>query len=146
MLRRVAVVRTDVSEELSSSFIRVTRIGELGTTIAVTSNRRTDLVFFRSVRRLLVTARVVLTSQILVTLMKEGLSSSETSVLQEPHGVTLQSTPFFIVNAEKTSNITYPRLLHTEIREKVPPPKTPKTGHMHGGAVSTSRRTHGSRG
>jgi hypothetical protein len=40
MLRHVAVVRTDVSEELSASFIRVTRIGELGTTLAVTSNRR----------------------------------------------------------------------------------------------------------
>jgi hypothetical protein len=40
MLRRVALVRTDVSEEISASFIRVTRIGELGTTIAVTSNRR----------------------------------------------------------------------------------------------------------
>jgi hypothetical protein len=37
MLRRVALVRTDVSEELSASFIRVTRIGELGTTLAVTS-------------------------------------------------------------------------------------------------------------
>jgi hypothetical protein len=36
MLRRVALVRTDVSEELSASFIRVTRIGELGTTLAVT--------------------------------------------------------------------------------------------------------------
>jgi hypothetical protein len=34
-------VRTDVSEELSASFISVTRIGELGTTLAVTSNRRT---------------------------------------------------------------------------------------------------------
>jgi hypothetical protein len=31
MLRRVALVRTDVSEELSAPFIRVTRIGELGT-------------------------------------------------------------------------------------------------------------------
>jgi hypothetical protein len=31
MLRRVALVRTDVSEELRASFIRVTRIGELGT-------------------------------------------------------------------------------------------------------------------
>jgi hypothetical protein len=41
MLRRVALVRTDVSEELSTSFIRVTSIGELGTTLAVTSNRRT---------------------------------------------------------------------------------------------------------
>jgi hypothetical protein len=37
MLRRVALVRTDVSEELSASFIRVTRIGELGTTLAATS-------------------------------------------------------------------------------------------------------------
>jgi hypothetical protein len=40
MLRRVALVRTDFSEELSASFIRVTRIGELGTTLALTSNRR----------------------------------------------------------------------------------------------------------
>jgi hypothetical protein len=40
MLRRVALVRTDVSEELSASFIRVRRIGELGTTLVVTSNRR----------------------------------------------------------------------------------------------------------
>jgi hypothetical protein len=41
MLRCVALVRTDVLEELSASFIRVTRIGELGTTLAVTSYRRT---------------------------------------------------------------------------------------------------------
>jgi hypothetical protein len=40
MLRRVDLVRTDVSEVLSVSFIRVTRIGELRTTLAVTSNRR----------------------------------------------------------------------------------------------------------
>jgi hypothetical protein len=40
MLRRVAVVRNDVSEEFSAS-IRVTRIGELGTTLAVTNNGRT---------------------------------------------------------------------------------------------------------
>jgi hypothetical protein len=31
MLRRVALVRTGVSDELSASLIRVTRIGELGT-------------------------------------------------------------------------------------------------------------------
>jgi hypothetical protein len=80
MLRRVALVRTDVSEEPSASFIKVTRIGELGTTLAVTSNRRT-LVFLRSMRRLLVTASVVPSSPILVTLMKEVLSSSETLVL-----------------------------------------------------------------
>jgi hypothetical protein len=58
MLRHVAFVRTDVSDELSASTIKVTRIGELGTTLAVTLNR-----------------------PILVTLMKEALTSSKTSVL-----------------------------------------------------------------
>jgi hypothetical protein len=84
MLGRVALVRTDVSEEFCSSFIWVTRIGELGTTLAVTSNRRTlrrNTKSSRSVRRLLVTASVVPSLPILVTLMKEALSSSETSVL-----------------------------------------------------------------
>jgi hypothetical protein len=38
MLRGVALVRTEVSEELRASLIRVTRISELGTTLAVTSN------------------------------------------------------------------------------------------------------------
>jgi hypothetical protein len=38
MLRHVALVRTDVSEELNISNIRVTRIGELGITLAITSN------------------------------------------------------------------------------------------------------------
>jgi hypothetical protein len=37
MSRRMNLVRTDVSEELSASFIRVTRIGEVGTTLAVAS-------------------------------------------------------------------------------------------------------------
>jgi hypothetical protein len=41
MLYHVSLVRTDVSEEHSASFIRVTRIGKLWTTLAVTSNRRT---------------------------------------------------------------------------------------------------------
>jgi hypothetical protein len=41
ILLHVALVRTDVSEELSASFIRVTIIGELRTTLAVTSNRHT---------------------------------------------------------------------------------------------------------
>jgi hypothetical protein len=70
MLRRVALVRTDVSEELSVS-ISVTRIGELRTTLAVTS----------CVRRLLVTANVVPSPLILVTLMMKVQGSSETSIL-----------------------------------------------------------------
>jgi hypothetical protein len=40
MLRSVNFVRTDVSEELSASIIRVTKIGELET-LGLTSNRRT---------------------------------------------------------------------------------------------------------
>jgi hypothetical protein len=75
MLRRVALIRTDVSEELSASFIKVTIVGELGTTLTLTSNRRT--LFLRSVRRLLVRVSVVPSSPIIVTLMKEVLSSSE---------------------------------------------------------------------
>jgi hypothetical protein len=47
MLRLVALIRTDVSEELSVSFIRMTRIDELG-----------------------------LTQPILVILMKEALNST----------------------------------------------------------------------
>jgi hypothetical protein len=39
MIRRVALVRTDVSGELSASIIRMTRIGELGTMLAVISDR-----------------------------------------------------------------------------------------------------------
>jgi hypothetical protein len=66
MLRRVALLRTDLSEELSASIIRVTRIGEL---------------FLRSVRLLLVMANVDPRSPILVTLMMEALSFSKTSVL-----------------------------------------------------------------
>jgi hypothetical protein len=81
MLRRVALVRTDISEDLIASIIRVTRIGEPGT-LAVTSNRRTlrskYILFLRGVRRF----------------------------LQESHGVTSQKTTFFIVTAVKTSNFT----------------------------------------
>jgi hypothetical protein len=77
MLRRVELVRTDVSEELTAPINRVTRIAELGTTLAVTSNRR----MLRSVCRLRVTANVVPSSPILVTLMIEAIRSSETLVL-----------------------------------------------------------------
>jgi hypothetical protein len=38
--------------------------------------------------------------------MKEAPGSSETSVLTRATGVTTQKTPFFIVTAVKTSNLT----------------------------------------
>jgi hypothetical protein len=77
MLRRVALVGTDVSEERSASIIRVTRIGELGTTLALASNRRT----LRHV-------------------------SAKRWFLQEPHGAISQKTAFFIATAVKISNLT----------------------------------------
>jgi hypothetical protein len=58
MLRRVALVRTDASEKLNASIIRVTIFGELRTTLEILS-----------VRRLLVTTNVVPISPILDTLM-----------------------------------------------------------------------------
>jgi hypothetical protein len=69
MLRRVALVRTDVSEECSASFIRAIRIGEVRRTLTVTGNQ---LVFLRSLCPLLVTANVVPSSPIIFTLMKEA--------------------------------------------------------------------------
>jgi hypothetical protein len=70
MLRRVALVRTDVPEERITSIIRITGIGELGNMLPLTS-----------VLRLAVTANVDPSSPIRVTLMMEAIRSSETSVL-----------------------------------------------------------------
>jgi hypothetical protein len=38
--------------------------------------------------------------------MMEALRFSKSQFLQEPHGVTSQKTPFFIVTAVKASNLT----------------------------------------
>jgi hypothetical protein len=72
----VALVRTDVSEERNACIFRVTRISELGTTLAVSSNRRK----VRHVLRLLVTTDIVPSTPILVTLTMQALRSFETSV------------------------------------------------------------------
>jgi hypothetical protein len=88
VLRRVALVGTDVSEERIASIIRVTRIGELRT-LVLTSNRSTlHIVFLRRVRLLLVTSNVVLRSPIFVTLIMELMLPPKRRFLHEPHGVT----------------------------------------------------------
>jgi hypothetical protein len=66
-LRSVALVRTDVLEECVATITRVTRIGELLTTLAVTSNPKH--------------AAKSPGSAILVTLMMEAIFSSETLIL-----------------------------------------------------------------
>jgi hypothetical protein len=51
MLGRVTLVRTDVSEERSVSLIRVTRIGEIGTTLALTTEVFCEeIVSFNAIR------------------------------------------------------------------------------------------------
>jgi hypothetical protein len=75
MLRRVDLVETDVSEKHFTSTIKVSRICELGTTLAVTSNLST----LRSI-----------SSPILVTLVIEAKRSSETSTLTT---ATLRNIP-----------------------------------------------------
>jgi hypothetical protein len=90
MLSCVAVVRTDVSEELSASFIRVARIGELGTTLAVTSNRRT-------LRRKL---------QIIIMVM-EMLGSSEMLVLTRSTRCNIPENGILHSHRRETSNIKW---------------------------------------
>jgi hypothetical protein len=71
-LCHVALVRTDVSEEHITSIIRVTGIGELGILAATKAHWLFQLI---------VTANVVPSSPILVTLMMGVIRSSKTAVL-----------------------------------------------------------------
>jgi hypothetical protein len=87
VLRRVALVKTDVSENVIAYITKVTRIGKLGTTLTVTSNRST----LRS---------IVPNTPIFVTLMMEAIFSSQTSVLTR---VTRRNIPE--VAAVRTSTL-----------------------------------------
>jgi hypothetical protein len=83
ILRRVALVRTDGSEELSAYIIRVTRICERNN-VSRNYQPTHDFVFLRSVRRLLVTANITPSSLLLVILIMEALRPFETFFLTRP--------------------------------------------------------------
>jgi hypothetical protein len=53
------------------------------------------------------------------SLMKQALIPPKLRFLQEPHSVTSQKTPFFIVTAVKTSNVTQ-MLFHSVLRTDDP--------------------------
>jgi hypothetical protein len=102
MLHRVALVRTDVSDELSASIIKVT-IGELGTTVAVTSNRSTLYFFATSVDCYL---RLTFLFHIFLSpWWRRPYVPPIRRFSQKPHGVTSNKTPLFLVTAVKTSNL-----------------------------------------
>jgi hypothetical protein len=90
MLRLVALVSTDISVELSASFIRVTRIGELGTTFAVTT----------SVRRLQVRGSDVLSLLILVILV---IPEDAILLYLLPFSGERKKTPTIVGHVELTS-------------------------------------------
>jgi hypothetical protein len=85
MLRRVALVRTDVSKERIASIMRVTRIGDPGTTLAVTINRSIMV----NVPWLTVTVKVSI-SPILLNLVMEEIRPFGMSVLTR---VTRRNVP-----------------------------------------------------
>jgi hypothetical protein len=98
MLRRVAVVLSDISKESNATNMTVIRISELGTLVAT-------IVFLRIVLRLLVTAKIP-SSAIVVTLGMEAIRFFENSVLIRATLRNIPEAAFFIVTAMKTSNVT----------------------------------------
>jgi hypothetical protein len=99
MLCCVALVRTNISEECSTPIIRVTRIGELGTTLAVTSNWHMLYVKFCRVCRLLM---LFLAHWFFLPWWWRRYVPPKHGFLQEPHGITSQKMAFFIDTAVKT--------------------------------------------
>jgi hypothetical protein len=47
-----------------------------------------------------------------MAIVRTDVSEEPSAFLQEPHGVTSKKTPFFIVTAVKTSNLTEDLLFH----------------------------------
>jgi hypothetical protein len=113
----VAFVRTGFSEERIAYIIRVTGTGELGKTLAVTSNRST-IVFLGSVIRLLITANAVPNSTILFTPMMKAMRYSEKSDLTRATRHNIPKKTFFL---RKQLRLPVPSMLNLcrKVLEKV---------------------------
>jgi hypothetical protein len=135
MLHRIALVITDVSEELSASIIRVTSLAELGT-LALTSRN--------TLRRLVVMFNVVPSSQILVTPIMEALGSSEISVIKRatrrniPEDGILHQLLHFHLTTGKTNRIKLIFVMADTVRmtQRYSQVVSPRRCLHHGGAPS----------
>jgi hypothetical protein len=90
----LAPVRTDNSEERIAAVVKMTRIGELVTTLVVTSNRST-----------LVTVKVGLSTLILFTSKMKAVRSSETSNLKR--AARRHNTEDGILHSHRRDNVKY---------------------------------------
>jgi hypothetical protein len=90
MLPRVDFVRTDDSERRIASIIWVIIIGELGTTLAITSNRSTlrRKIFLGSVFRFYLLINLFLADWFYSPWWWRRCVPSKSRSLQEPHGAT----------------------------------------------------------
>jgi hypothetical protein len=120
----VVLVKTDVSEVLSASIIKVTRIGELGITLkngvfwmlrlrATRRNIPEDTILHshrrENLKSYIGTTLAVTNSSILVTLMMEEILSSETAILSRatrrniPEDVILKRNSFSYYELQNAS-------------------------------------------
>jgi hypothetical protein len=102
MMRCVVLVRTDVSEELSASFIRVTRIGELGTTLALTRNRRTCTLCV-PLQKLLILVKVIELYREIINMMEIAIIFLEL-FLKEVKSILRYGLFSFIQEEKKRKN------------------------------------------
>jgi hypothetical protein len=93
----VALVKTDVSEEIIASIMRIKRISKLG---KVSSNQQLKV-------QLLVTANAFPSSLILFTFMMEAILSSEASVLTRAIRCNTPEEGILHINALRGRNIEY---------------------------------------